>query len=450
MFKASKFLLMLTMLMVVIVTTSTLFPFIVGKYVFFRMVVDTALILFLLGLLFDDQRSPGVYRRISALYKNPLVLAVSAFVGVFLIAGFFGVDPHFSFWSNFERGEGGIQMLHFYVFFMLILSLFREEKDWRELFWWALGGGVLMGVYGLLAGGGMQGFVGARFSDPGFRFQGSIGNPAYVAVYVLFTSFYALYLLATEYKKKLTSSGALMIFGSLAFFAVIFLLAATRGAFIGLIAAVVVALGYLGFTNKKWRKKFSIAAAVIVVIVGILVSFQGSPTIQKIPGSRIFDITTTAKTFQDRAIMWKIAWTGFLDRPALGWGPENYLHIFDADFNTAYFKPAEGFGAWFDRAHSIIFDYLAETGILGFLAYVSMFISLLYIFLKSGKRETEPDRWARALFIGIIISYLIQGLVLFDVSVTYINLFTVLAFGVYKFGGLEQIANSKGQTERSR
>lgn len=448
------------MLTVVIVTTSTLFPFIVGKYVFFRIVVDLALIFFLLGLLFDDRRSLAVYQRLRVLYRNPLVVAVTAFVAVFLIAGFFGVDPHFSFWSNFERGEGGIQMLHFYVFFMLLLLLFREEKDWRELFWWAIGGGVLMGFYGILAGGGTQGFVGARFSDADFRFQGSIGNPAYVAICVLFTSFYGLYLLATEYKKRFASLGALVILGALAFFIVIFLLAATRGAFVGLVAAVVAGLAYLGFTNKKWRKKFSVAAVAVVLTVGILVAFQGSPIVKKIPGSRIFDISTTAKTFEDRATMWKIAWDGFLDRPVLGWGPENYLYIFDADFNPAYFKPAEGFGAWFDRAHSVIFDYLAETGILGFLAYASMFLMFLYLFWKSHSDqhksaeisinqrqpvETPVSPFVRALFLSIVTAYLVQGLVLFDVSVTYLNLFTVLAFATYKFGNQDKISNLKSQ-----
>lgn len=432
---------MLTMLMVVIVTVSTLFPFIVGKYVFFRSIVDLALIFFLLGLLFDEKRAPRFWERLQRLYHNPLVLAVSAFVGIFLLAGFFGVDPHFSFWSNFERGEGGIQMLHFYIFFMLLLSLFREEKDWRELFWWALGGSVLMGIYGLLAGVGVHGFVGARFSDASFRFQGSIGNPAYVAIYVLFTSFYGLYLLSSEYRKKLTSPGALAIMGSLVFFAVIFLLAATRGAFLGLIAAIVVGLAYLGFTNKKWRKKFSITAGFVVIVVALLVAFQGSPVVKSIPGSRIFDITTAAKTFQDRATMWKIAWDGFVERPVLGWGPENFIHIFDRDFNTAYFKPAEGFGAWFDRAHSIIFDYLAETGVLGFLAYASMFVCFLYLFWSSRRREGGPTPFERALFLAMLVAYLVQGLVLFDVSVTYINLFTVLAFAVYKF----QIPSSKPQ-----
>lgn len=457
MFRTSKFLLMVTMLMVVVVTTSTLFPFIVGKYAFFRGAVDVALILFLLGLLLDEKEGPVVWRRLGALYRNPLVIAVSAFVGAFLLACFFGFDPHFSFWSNFERGEGGLQMFHMYLFFMLVLSLFREEKDWRELFWWAIGGGVLMGLYGYAASLGVNGFVGAKFTDGSYRFQGSIGNPAYVAIYVLFLAFYILYLMGTgkERWKWLSGKGLLML-ALLAFFGSIFLLAATRGAFVGLIAGAIVALSYLGLTNRKWRGKFIVAGSAILLVAILLVVFQKNPVVQKIPGSRIFDISSTAQTFRDRTIMWKIAWDGFLERPVFGWGPENYIVIFARDFNTAYFNPAAGFGAWFDRAHNLALDYLAETGAVGFLAYASMFVAFLVVFLRRRKdgdahREREAQGNApaspfiAALFLAIVAAYLVQGMVLFDVSTTYINLFLVLAFSVYKFGDLDKISNLKSQ-----
>ena len=56
-FKISKFFLWLAPLMIFLVTTSTLFPFIVGKYVWFRTSIDLAFICFLLGLLFQDKSS---------------------------------------------------------------------------------------------------------------------------------------------------------------------------------------------------------------------------------------------------------------------------------------------------------------------------------------------------------------------------------------------------------
>ena len=59
-FKFSKFFLYLVPFAIAIVSRSTLFPFIVGKYVWFRTAVDLALIAFLLGLLFMP-REANIY-----------------------------------------------------------------------------------------------------------------------------------------------------------------------------------------------------------------------------------------------------------------------------------------------------------------------------------------------------------------------------------------------------
>ena len=125
-FKISKFFLYLVPLSVVIVSTSTLFPFIVGKYAFFRTTVGLALIFYLIGLLFNKQQLSIVNSQLSNVFKRPLVIAVSIFVFIFILAGFFGVDTANSFWSNFERGEGGLQLLSLWLFFILLILLFRE------------------------------------------------------------------------------------------------------------------------------------------------------------------------------------------------------------------------------------------------------------------------------------------------------------------------------------
>src|SRR3989344_2123215 len=209
-FKTSKNFLKWSVLAVAIVSISTLFPFIVGKYSWFRTTVDLALISFLLGLLFQDKLSV-MSRKLSAVFRKPLVIAVSLFTAFFLLAGFFGVNPSYSFWSNFERGEGGLQMLHLWAFFVLLVALFDEERDWRRLFGWAIGGGILSGIYGFLAALGVSKTIGSLFGDPGFRFSGSIGNPAYLAAFSIFMIFYVLYLLHDLYPDRLKSAKAIAL-----------------------------------------------------------------------------------------------------------------------------------------------------------------------------------------------------------------------------------------------
>jgi len=455
-FKISKFFLFAVPLMVVIVTPSTLFPFIVGKYVFFRTIVGLSFIFFLLGILFNQNGINEIISRFKNLIKNPLVIAVSVFIFFFLLAGFFGFDPQNSFWSNFERGEGGLQLLNFYVFFALLALLFNEEKDWQRMFIMAIIGGLGMAFYGLLAGWGTNGFIGPKFGDPDFRFFGSIGNPAYVAAYAIFMLFYSAYLLISKYKDKLLSFGAIILWLLMVVFLVVFFAAATRGAFLGLIASVLAFLAYLAFSSRRLRKWFIAAAIVLVVLVSVLIQLKNVSFIKASPISRVLDISFTTKTFEDRMTIWKMAIDGFKERPILGWGPENFLQVFDRHFNVKYFKPAEGFGAWFDRAHNIYLDYLAETGILGLLSYLAIFVAFYYLLFKktlinadkklidADKNEKNQHKSAEistnqcgvlinALMFAIPVAYLVQGIVLFDVSPIYLNLFLLFAFATYKF-----------------
>lgn len=438
-FKVSKFFLYLVPFTVAIVIVSTLFPFIVGKYVWFRTSIDLALIFFLLGLLFNHQHQSAeisINQRLKSLFKHPLIIAVTIFVFFFLLASLFAFDSQTAFWSNFERGEGGFQIFHLWLFFLLSIMLFREEKDWQKLFVVSLIAGVLMALYGLAAGLGWQGFVGPAFDDSAYRFQGSIGNPAYVASYAIFLIFYALYLLSTKYLHKFRSAGAIFLYILIAVFLIVFWAAATRGSFIGLIAAIAAFVGYLVFVHKKWRKWLISGVVILLLVVSLLVAFRDTPFVKSIPGSRLFDISVTVDTFRHRLLAWGMALEGWKQRPLLGWGPENYNQVFDRNFDPKFFEPSQGFGAWFDRAHSIYFDYLVETGILGLLSYLGIFVVLYWFILKKAFNDSV---FQKALMFALPVAYLVQGLVLFDVLPIHLNLFLFLAFATYKFS----ILNSK-------
>ncbi|MEK7087548.1 MAG: O-antigen ligase family protein, partial [Patescibacteria group bacterium] len=326
-----------------------------------------------------------------------------------------------------------------------------EEKDWQKLFVLAIIGGIGMALYGFLAALGMEKFIGPKFGGSEFRFSGSIGNPAYVAAFSIFMMFYAAYLIASRYRQRLLSAGSLVLFGTIIFFSAIFLLAATRGAFMGLFAAILAGFAYFGFSVKKWRKWFLAAMIFTTLAVGIMIYFKDTAIVKSIPGSRIFDISLSAQTWQHRTYMWKIAVDGWKERPLLGWGPENYIYVFSEHFNVNYYNPSEGFGAWFDRAHSVYFDYLVETGILGLMSFLGIFAVFYWQFIKFQissanwriKSQKENNQklsitnhqslTTNALLFSIPVAYLVQGIVLFDVLPIYFNLFLFLSFAVYKF-----------------
>lgn len=442
-FKTSKFFLHTAVFAVVMVSTSTLFPFIVGKYVWFRAAVDLALIFFFAGLIFNPDGKHYI-ARLKELFRSPVVIAVTAFTVFFVLAGFFGVRPSFSFWSNFERGEGGIQILNLYAFFVLLITLFRDDKDWRKMFWLSMGAASLMILYGVIAGFGGSlagwGSIGPRFGTPGFRFQGSLGNSEYVPGYLVFMLFFASYLLL-GIKRSWRSAQSLGIIALMLLFFVFCIMSGTRGAFLGLIAGVLAAVVYMGFYRKAWRKWLLLGAGLALVAVALLVRFQHVPAIQRIPGaSSILRLRFNSADLADlstRFVMWDTAVQGWKQRPLLGWGPENFLILFDKHYEIRYYDPAVGFGAWFDRAHSTIFDYLAQIGILGLLSYLAIFVCLGLLLLKKRWRQAAKADSRRmviqGLFFGILVTYLVQGTVLFDVFALYLPLFTLFAFAVYYF-----------------
>jgi O-antigen ligase len=468
---------------VVIVLTGTFFPFIGGKYYFFRTMVSAAVVCLLFWWAFEA--SAGTFEtHVARLFRDPLVIAVSLFVFSYVLASVLAYDPHSAFWSNYERGEGGFQMIHYYLFFLLLCLLFQRREEWRFVFAMMLVAGVSMVLYGVLgtadfacmqanrlageqnaaAGCPQFGFItpyaGSSLEDSprglwamlrAGRFQGSLGNPAYVAPYLIFSMFYAAWLWYESSKKahQTVFYGLLILF-----FAVFFVFSQTRGSFLGLAVAFFVALLYLFIIQPRSRMKFFLLIlGVIVVALGVGVRSychalkNNSPEAPETALCRISNISVQEQTFQTRSWTWGSAIEGWKDRPLLGWGPENFSAVFDKHFDPRHFIPGRNTETWFDRAHSVLFDYLAETGIVGLLSYLSIFVVFCYLFIqrimlrsdrhshtKAEKQTLQP--FAQALLVAVPVAYGVQGLALFDVLPIYLNLFLFLAFSRMLFSSL--------------
>lgn len=434
---------------VVIVMSTTFFPFIGGKYYFFRVMTELGLVFLLLWWAFEAK--DGEFgERLRNVSRRPLFIAVSAFVLAYMLATVFAYDPYGAFWSNYERGEGGFQMLHYYLFFVLVSVLFNQPKDWKMLFSAGVVAALCMIGYGVISAAGAPGFVGPYLDrtpnianifknifEPNGRFQGSLGNPAYVAPYLLFAMFYAawLWMIASKSRRVHAIYGVLV-----AVFFLFFILSQTRGAFIGLITSAFIFLAVFAWMDSKRRMYILGGAALLILAIGIVGHlFAGKTELERqITGGRLLNMSFSAVSAQTRLWTWKSAWLGFLDRPFFGWGPENFSVAFDKHFDVRHFAPASSGGeTWFDRAHSIVFDYLAATGIFGFATFFGMFVVFFWELVRHIRRRLAVHvgtaiRALTPLEAGLLaalpVAYLVQGLILFDVLPIYMNVFLFLAF----------------------
>ena len=136
-------------------------------------------------------------------------------------------------------------MIFLLIYFLLLTAVFSAEGSWRKVLIAASWAAALVVAYGLGAILGIKTFVGDGLCA---RFAGSLGNSAYLGTYMLFAIFYAAYLAIDNWKfsKKLVKFGWL---GLLAVFAIFLLLSQTRGAFLGLGAAII--LVYFIYFNSS-------------------------------------------------------------------------------------------------------------------------------------------------------------------------------------------------------
>jgi tetratricopeptide (TPR) repeat protein len=131
-----------------------------------------------------------------------------------------------------------------------------------------------------------------------------------------------------------------------------------------------------------------------------------------------------------------------MDRPWLGWGPENFETAFLAHYDPCFGNARCGGNTLFDRPHNAVLDALVQTGVLGLLGYLSLFVVAIW----SVWRCTETgacDRRVTLLFTSLLIAYFVQNLALFDTVVTRLWLVFAFAFASSALGQQNVLEPSK-------
>ncbi len=381
------------------VANDLFFPFITGKGFAFRILIEIAFAGWIVLALADRAYRPR--------FSWVLVL-YGAFVLWMLIADLLGVNPHKALWSNLERMEGWVTLIHVFLFFLVSGSVFTADKLWRK--WWLtfLAGAALVLAYCFIQLAG-----GAPIHQGGARVDGTFGNAAYLAAYLLFVTAIAVWQ-GLEAKGALRWS--LLALGALA--AVVTFFTATRGAVLGLLGAGVVAAFLWAIESGGRARKFAAGALIaIVVVAGSLYLLRGTSFVQHDPTlARVTSIGPSDLSV--RFTLWHMAFEGVAERPITGWGQEGFNYIFNKFYEPSLYAQEP----WFDRAHNAFIDWLVAGGIPGFLLFLSAFGMAIYALYRGGASRQE-----RILFVAALVAYGIQGMVVFDNLFTYVPLAAILA-----------------------
>ncbi len=393
-----------------VVSTTMFFPFITAKNFAFRSIVEIIFTAWLILALRDPAYRPP---------RSPLLYALLGFLGIIALADIFGVHLYGSFWSNFERMEGYITLLHLAAYFFVIGATLRTEQLWKRFFHTSMAASAVMGLYGIFQ---LLGW--ATINQGGVRLDGRLGNATYLAIYMLFHIFLTAFYLVRHRGAK----GARWVYATLiALQTVILVYTASRGVVLGLVfGAMVTALLIILFERApehRVARRVSLGAVVgIVLLVGVFATVRNVPAVRNHEILGRFASISISEGFS-RFKVWNMAWQGFLERPFLGWGQNN----FDVVFNKYYDPSMYSQEPWFDRTHNVVFDWLIAGGILGLMAYLSLFATGLTLLWKRSSRNTLGVT-DKAIVSGLLAGYFFQLLFVFDNITSYFFFFSVLAY----------------------
>lgn len=395
---------------VLFVSKSLFFPFITGKNFVFRIIVEIIASLWLSLALVNPRFRPR---------HSIIFWAIAAFVAIMALANAFGVNPARSFWSNYERMEGWVTLAHLLLYFIVSVSVMKTEELWVRFWQTSLGVSVIVGVYGLLQ---LAGYI--TINQGGARLDATFGNATYLAVYMLFHIFIALHLLTGLLKKGVNwrSPLSLVYGGVIALDVFILFFTATRGAMLGLLGGLALAVALV--VAHDWPSRLSryglLILGIVTVLAGSVWFARDTAFVRSIEPLHRLAFTLDDTTVTARFMNWGMAWQGIQERPILGWGQDNYGVVFSKYYDPGMYAQEP----WFDRVHNVVFDWLIAGGFLGLLAYLSIFACALYcMFFSRSFTFVEAS-----LLSGLIGAYFFYLLFTFDNLTSYILFFSVLAY----------------------
>ena len=389
-------------LVVFVVSNSTFFPFIAPKNLVFRSLVEATFIAWVALAAIEIRWRPRA---------SIILAAVVAFVAVVALADTLGVNPTKSIWSNFERMEGLVTLLHLLAYTVVAASMFSQKQV--SLWFWraSLGVASIVSLHAII-----------QFITTGKqRLDATLGNPIYLAVFALFHIFIALILLAR--RNASTRERVLYSLVLPLLFWVLFM-TATRGAILGVLGGLLLAgIGIIFTLRRNTKIQFVAGALVAFILIGMgsfFLARESAFVQENTVLKRFASISLTEGTVFARTIVWSMAWEGVKERPVLGWGQENFSIVFNKYYDPRMYAQEP----WFDRTHNIIFDWLIAAGVLGLLAYISIFLALLWMIYKT-KNFTVVQKW---FLLGLLAAYSFHNLTVFDQVTSYILFFSLVAW----------------------
>lgn len=243
-------------------------------------------------------------------------------------------------------------------------------------------------------------------------------------------------------------------FAAFAFLNVIFVYyTQTRGSYLGLIGGIFITmLCVIIFGRNKYKKLAKVSISGVIIILFVLGLFfvtkdtsfvKNSVGLNRIATIKIPSFSNAAitlkdgnyedlvKTFGEATIVSRVLNAGMAIEGVsvtpktmlLGYGQENYSKVFAEHYDPRMYAQE----AWFDRAHNVFMDWLVAGGVLGLIAYLTLYMTPIYM-MWAGRGKENIHLIERSLLTGTLAAYFIHNIFVFDNLISYIIFIALLAY----------------------
>lgn len=385
-YSVARVLLFSTVLTPVVIFPGFFFPYVTTRAIFFRALVELALGIFLFVTVRREWRTQTT--------RDPVFLALLAFVAINVIAAVFGVSPLRSMFGDFERMWGVWAWIHLLLYYVL-LRTFLRPSDWLRYFQLSVAVSLVVAL------------IQIRSWGQGGPVESTVGNVGLLASYFLFNAGFACLLVLRHPVRalKIANAGIAIVLVLGVF------LTQNRSTFLGIITGSIIAL--LVARRSRW---IGVALMCLIACVVVIARTMGDrPNARYLPRNlQRLAATGTVKASGDirrsndiRKMQVIVTLAGLKEHPLLGVGPENFDVLWSEHFNSRIY-PAGPDERW-DRAHSGYMEAVATSGIPGALAYLAVWIALFVTARRAyrNKRLTVAELSVCCGLIGGYMTYLL-------------------------------------------
>lgn len=342
--------------------------------------------------------------------RTPLEIPILLFLGANILATIFSIDPHTSIWGYYTRSNGGLlSIISYTLLYFALVSNFSYSSviNFLKAGFFS---GVMVSLYAIPEHFGLSPscVILSLENYPTYPLQfnadcwvqnvqarvfATLGQPNWLAAYLAMLIFPGIYFLLNS--KSLLEK--LVYYFSLISLYMAFTFTYSRGGTLGLLAGIgvfVVGLFFINFKEKKNIFSLQIKLLLLVLVSFLIVNLRfdsafirfalfpepSSPTTTNSSAVTTPGVTQLEnggnESGQIRLIVWKGATDIFRAYPIFGSGVETFAYSYYQYRPKEHNLTAE-WDFLYNKAHNEYLNYLANTGIVGFVAYVLLILTFI-------------------------------------------------------------------------